>query len=55
MFEKDYTVLIYGYSGSGKSYSLRNIDVSKTAYINVEGKPLLIKNAFNIFKQEMIY
>jgi len=45
MFEKDYTVLIYGYSGSGKSYSLRNIDVSKTAYINVEGKPLLIKNA----------
>ena len=45
MYESDYTILIYGYSGTGKSYSLRNLDVKKTAYINVEGKPLLIRNA----------
>jgi hypothetical protein len=44
-YESDYTVLVFGYSGSGKSYSLRNLDVAKTAYINVEGKPLLIRNA----------
>ena len=45
MYEHDYTILLYGYSGSGKSYSLRNLDVEKTAYINAEGKPLLIKKA----------
>lgn len=33
-------VLIFGQSGSGKSYAMRNLDEKKTAYINVLGKPL---------------
>jgi len=44
-YEEDYTVLVYGYSGSGKSYSMRNLDLIKTAYINVEMKPLTLANA----------
>jgi len=44
-YEADYTILIYGFSGAGKSYSMRNLDLTKTAYINVELKPLTLSNA----------
>jgi len=37
---KDYTILIYGRSGSGKSTSLRNLPQEKIYYLNVEGKDL---------------
>jgi len=42
--KNDYTILIYGESGSGKSTSLRNLDLTKTAFINVEGKDLPFPN-----------
>lgn len=39
-------ILIIGKSGSGKSASLRNLDPSKTALINVLGKPLPFRGKF---------
>ncbi|RLA61968.1 MAG: hypothetical protein DRQ78_08350 [Epsilonproteobacteria bacterium] len=47
-YEEDYTVLIYGFSASGKSYSMRNLDLTRTAYINVELKPLTMSNASDL-------
>jgi hypothetical protein len=41
----DRTMLIYGESGTGKSTSLRNLDFSKTALCNVEGKALPFRGA----------
>ena len=40
-------VLIIGKSGSGKSASMMNLDPSKTALINVLGKPLPFKGKFD--------
>ena len=42
--EQDYTMLVYGKSGKGKSTSLRNLDMASTTIINVEGKPLAFKH-----------
>lgn len=39
-------VLIIGKSGSGKSASLRNLDPSGTAFVNVLGKPLPFRGKF---------
>lgn len=33
-------VLVFGASGTGKSYAMRDLDTERTAYINVLGKPL---------------
>jgi len=44
----DRTLLVYGPSGSGKSTSFRNLDMSKTAYINIEKKPLPYRGAGNL-------
>ena len=38
-------VYILGYSGTGKSYSMRNFDPKDLAVINVQGKPLPFKGA----------
>ena len=44
---KDYfKVLLVGPSGKGKTYTFRNLDKSKTGYINSENKPLPFKNSF---------
>ena len=45
-------VLILGESGTGKSASLRNFDVSEIKVINVEGKPLPFKNKFESFSSD---
>ena len=42
---KDYTILLYGKSGSGKSTSLRNLPLDKTYFINIEGKDLPFKHS----------
>jgi hypothetical protein len=42
MYYDDYTVLIYGYSKSGKTMGLRNLTREKMSYINVESKPLTL-------------
>lgn len=44
-----YKILIPGASGSGKSYSFRNLDPEKTGYVNVENQPLPFKNKFKHF------
>lgn len=41
-----YKVLLIGASGRGKTYSFRNMDREKTAFINVENKPLPFKGGF---------
>ena len=38
------SILILGESGTGKSASMRNLDVSSTLVINVDGKPLPFKS-----------
>ncbi|OOR92112.1 ATP-binding protein [Moraxella caviae] len=40
-------VFILGHSGSGKSFSLHNLDPANVAVINVVGKPLPFKNGKN--------
>ncbi len=42
---KDYTILLYGKSGSGKSTSLRNLPLNETYFINVEGKDLPFRHS----------
>ena len=42
--EQDYTLLLYGKSSTGKSSSLRNLDMASTAMINIEKKPLAFKH-----------
>lgn len=44
-------VYILGKSGTGKSYSLRNIPVDEYAVINVQGKILPFKNSFKVEKK----
>lgn len=39
-------VLILGFSGSGKSASLRNFGADELALVNVNGKPLPFRNSF---------
>ena len=39
--EEDYTLLIYGKSGTGKSSSLRTLPMEKVYFINIEGKPIV--------------
>lgn len=41
-------VLVLGESGSGKSTSLRNFDVSEVGVFNVAGKPLPFKKKLNV-------
>lgn len=43
----NYPIAIVGSSGSGKSYSLRNLDPASTAIINLERKPLPFKGGPN--------
>ena len=40
-------VLILGESGSGKSTSLRNFDISEVGIFNVAGKPLPFRKKLN--------
>jgi len=42
--------LIVGGSGTGKSYSIRNLPPAQTCIINVENKTLPFRNAFNFTK-----
>lgn len=45
--ERDYyKVLIAGRSGTGKTYSFRNMDIKTTGFINIENKPLPYKNLY---------
>lgn len=44
-----YKILIEGASGSGKSYSFRNLDKLTTGFVNVENQPLSFKNEFKNF------
>ena len=44
-------VYILGKSGTGKSYSLRNIPIDEYAVINVQGKILPFKNSFKVEKK----
>lgn len=46
-------VFILGKSGTGKSYSLRNIPVDEYAVINVQGKILPFKNSFKVEKSTL--
>jgi len=41
-----YKVLLVGRSGTGKTYSFRDMDPETTGFINVEDKPLPFKNKF---------
>ena len=41
-------VLVLGASGSGKSTSLRNFDVSEVGVFNVAGKPLPFKKKLHV-------
>ncbi len=41
-----YKVLLIGASGRGKTYSFRNMNRERTAFINVENKPLPFKGNF---------
>jgi hypothetical protein len=41
-----YKILIVGQPGKGKTYSFRNLDKSKTGFINAENKPLPFEGAF---------
>ena len=41
-----YKTLFVGRSGTGKTYSFRNMDPETTGFINVEDKPLPFKNRF---------
>lgn len=43
-----YKVLLIGASGRGKTYSFRNLDRQKTAFINVENKPLPFRGGFRL-------
>lgn len=46
-------VLILGYSGSGKSASLRNFKADELALVNVNGKPLPFRTQFeNVLKSD---
>ena len=50
--ERDYyKALLIGASGSGKTYSFRNMDPETTGFINVEDKPLPFKNKFKYHKR----
>ena len=40
MEQENYTMLLFGASGSGKSTSLRNLPLEKVSFINCEGKTL---------------
>ncbi len=42
-FKPDHTMLIYGRSGIGKSHSLKNLDFTRTSFINTEAKPPSIR------------
>ena len=42
--EQDYTLLLYGKSSTGKSSSLRTLDMASTVIINCEKKPLAFKH-----------
>lgn len=44
-------VYILGKSGTGKSYSMRNIPIDEYAIINVQGKILPFKNSFKVEKK----
>jgi hypothetical protein len=50
IFEADYTTLVYGYSGAGKSHSLGYLPMEKTAFINAELKPPSFRGAKNLYK-----
>lgn len=41
-----YKTLFVGRSGTGKTYSFRNMDTNSTGFVNVENKPLPFKNNF---------
>jgi len=41
-----YKILLVGNSGNGKTYSFRNLDKEKTAFVNAENKPLPFKGLF---------
>mgnify|MGYP000860191814 CR=1 FL=1 len=50
--ERDfYKVLLVAQSGSGKTYSFRDMDPNTTGFINVENKPLPFKNKFKYHKR----
>lgn len=40
-------ILVIGYSGSGKSTSMRNFDADELALVNVNGKPLPFRTKFS--------
>lgn len=40
-------ILVIGYSGSGKSTSMRNFDAEELALVNVNGKPLPFRTKFS--------
>lgn len=46
MSEIYYKILLVGSSGKGKTMSFRNMDKTKTLFINVENKPLPFKGSF---------
>lgn len=48
--EVDKTILIIGSTGTGKTSSLRNLDLSKTVYINVDEKMLPFRSK-DLYKQ----
>lgn len=43
-------ILVVGTSGTGKSYSLKNLPPEKTLVLNIERKPLPFKHAFSFGK-----
>lgn len=46
-----YQVLLVGASGKGKTYSFRNMDQDKTAFINIENKPLPFRANFKVHER----
>lgn len=50
-----YKILLVAASGSGKTYSFRNMDPATTGFINVENKPLPFKNSFKYHKRINTY
>jgi len=50
--ERDYyKVLLVAQSGSGKTFSFRDMNPDTTGFINVENKPLPFKNRFKYHKR----